>query len=335
MSLYETLSVSRDASGAEIKKAYLRLARETHPDKHMDDPEATTRFQSLGRAYAILRDDEKRKLYDETGMVDDEVGLNKDGAPWEAFWRDFYSRVTLDKLDALAKAYKGSDEELGHLKAVYLSAKASLRERATQWRAVQCTPSLPHPHSSYSQSVLNPLPPQFSHAHALSVAPPLGPPQGNFDKIMEEVMHSTLEDEPRFREILNRLISSGELPKYKAFSSESEAKRRKRQQQAEKEAAEAAEAAKELGLGRITGGGGEEGLRAALAVRQQAREEHFGSLIAKLSEKHGGTKSAGKKGVTKGGGKKGKGKHVPTADPLSDADFEAAQARMMAKAGRK
>ena len=64
MSLYETLSVSRDASGAEIKKAYLRLARETHPDKHMDDPEATTRFQSLGRAYAILRDDEKRKLYD-------------------------------------------------------------------------------------------------------------------------------------------------------------------------------------------------------------------------------------------------------------------------------
>ena len=283
MSLYETLSVSRDASGAEIKKAYLRLARETHPDKHMDDPEATTRFQSLGRAYAILRDDEKRKLYDETGMVDDEVGLNKDGAPWEAFWRDFYSRVTLDKLDALAKAYKGSDEELGHLKAVYLSAKASLRERATQWRAVQCTPSRPPP-----------------------------------------------------REILNRLISSGELPKYKAFSSESEAKRRKRQQQAEKEAAEAAEAAKELGLGRITGGGGEEGLRAALAVRQQAREEHFGSLIAKLSEKHGGTKSAGKKGVTKGGGgRKGKGTHVPTADPLSDADFEAAQARMMAKAGRK
>ena len=197
-------------------------------------------------------------------------------------------------------------------------------------------PLPPPPHSSYSQSVLNPPPPQFSHAHALSVAPPLGPPQGNFDKIMEEVMHSTLEDEPRFREILNRLISSGELPKYKAFSSESEAKRRKRQQQAEKEAAEAAEAAKELGLGRITGGGGEEGLRAALAVRQQAREEHFGSLIAKLSEKHGGTKSAGKKGVTKGGGgRKGKGKHVPTADPLSDADFEAAQARMMAKAGRK
>ena len=74
-------------------------------------------------------------------------------------------------------------------------------------------------------------------------------------------MHSTLEDEPRFREILNRLISSGELPKYKAFSSESEAKRRKRQQQAEKEAAEAAEAAKELGLGRITGGGGPQGHR--------------------------------------------------------------------------
>ena len=89
MSLYETLAVPRDASGADIKKAYLRLARETHPDKHRDDPAATERFQALGRAYAILRDEAKRRLYDETGMVDDDVVLNKDGAPWEAFWRDF------------------------------------------------------------------------------------------------------------------------------------------------------------------------------------------------------------------------------------------------------
>ena len=67
--LYATLGVSRDADAASIKRAYLKLARETHPDKNPGDADANDRFQALGRAYAILRDEEKRKLYDKIGAA--------------------------------------------------------------------------------------------------------------------------------------------------------------------------------------------------------------------------------------------------------------------------
>lgn len=52
-------------------QAYLRAARDTHPDKHVGDDGATERFQEVGRAYTVLSDPERRTLYDETGMVDE------------------------------------------------------------------------------------------------------------------------------------------------------------------------------------------------------------------------------------------------------------------------
>lgn len=55
-------------------QAYLKAARKTHPDKCTSDDQATERFQEVGRAYTILSDPERRKLYDETGMMDESVG---------------------------------------------------------------------------------------------------------------------------------------------------------------------------------------------------------------------------------------------------------------------
>ena len=40
-----------------------------HPDKNQDDPKATENFQNLNQAYKILIDDEKRKIYDQTGLI--------------------------------------------------------------------------------------------------------------------------------------------------------------------------------------------------------------------------------------------------------------------------
>jgi len=65
--LYEVLDVGHDASPDEIKKAYRKLARESHPDANPDDPEAEARFKDLSAAYEILADPDKRARYDRYG----------------------------------------------------------------------------------------------------------------------------------------------------------------------------------------------------------------------------------------------------------------------------
>ena len=58
-SLYEALGVERDASPADLRRAYLKLAAALHPDKNLGDAGATGRFQTLQKVYAILGDAEK------------------------------------------------------------------------------------------------------------------------------------------------------------------------------------------------------------------------------------------------------------------------------------
>ncbi|HET9152592.1 MAG TPA: molecular chaperone DnaJ [Solirubrobacterales bacterium] len=63
---YEVLGVSRDAEGAEIKKAFRRLARELHPDVNQE-PDAEDRFKEAAEAYEVLSDAERRRTYDAYG----------------------------------------------------------------------------------------------------------------------------------------------------------------------------------------------------------------------------------------------------------------------------
>ena len=65
---YDILGVSKEASGADIKKAYRKQALQWHPDKHKDEKEAAEkRFKEINEAYQILSDSEKRKAYDNFG----------------------------------------------------------------------------------------------------------------------------------------------------------------------------------------------------------------------------------------------------------------------------
>lgn len=69
MNLYDRLGVPRDANEAAIKKAYRKLAQESHPDRNPDNPKAEERFKEVAAAYAVLSDPERRSAYDEFGEV--------------------------------------------------------------------------------------------------------------------------------------------------------------------------------------------------------------------------------------------------------------------------
>ncbi len=64
---YDVLGVARDASAADIKKAYRTKAKELHPDRNKDNPDAESRFKEVNEAYDILKDADKKAAYDRFG----------------------------------------------------------------------------------------------------------------------------------------------------------------------------------------------------------------------------------------------------------------------------
>lgn len=66
---YEVLGVERDADARTIKRAFLKKAREVHPDVS-DDPDAEMKFKEVNEAYSVLSDEQKRANYDRFGTAD-------------------------------------------------------------------------------------------------------------------------------------------------------------------------------------------------------------------------------------------------------------------------
>eukprot|EP01035_Chromulina_nebulosa_P019832 gene19832-25780_t len=86
-SYYDLLEVPRNATSADIKKAYKKLAVKWHPDKNPQDPEgASEMFKKVAEAYETLIDPEKRRNYD---MIGEEI------PDMEDFHNDFHTRVNV------------------------------------------------------------------------------------------------------------------------------------------------------------------------------------------------------------------------------------------------
>lgn len=64
---YKILGVDKNIPQKDVKKAYLKRAKQFHPDLHPDDPKAKAKFQALNEAYDVIGDPEKRRKYDQYG----------------------------------------------------------------------------------------------------------------------------------------------------------------------------------------------------------------------------------------------------------------------------
>lgn len=81
---YDVLGLTRAATAAEIKKAYRKLARDSHPDLHLDDAEAEARFKAISAAHDLLKDPATRARFD-AGAID-AAGTER---PPRQYYRDF------------------------------------------------------------------------------------------------------------------------------------------------------------------------------------------------------------------------------------------------------
>ncbi|KAL2176156.1 uncharacterized protein P884DRAFT_261126 [Thermothelomyces heterothallicus CBS 202.75] len=160
--------------------------------------------------------------------------------------------------------------------------------------------------------------------------------EGDMDGVYESVMlSSVLEDDARFREIIDAAIAAGRVPRFDAYVRESKKSRQARVKAAKKEAQEADELAKELGVydklrgsGSSSGSGsgnkkGKKDSEAALAALIQRNQASRASALDKLAEKYGAVSKAGK-------GKKRGAKDLEEPD-ISEEQFQAIQAGLMKK----
>ncbi|KAK9473251.1 uncharacterized protein V1510DRAFT_110035 [Dipodascopsis tothii] len=255
---YECLGITKDASEADVRKAYRRLALIHHPDKSLPENReaAHTRFQEIAFAYGVLSEPERRRLYDETGSLEESAS----DFSWKEFFDQMYKRaITKEIIEEDKREYRESGQEREDILKFYATSRGSL------------------------------------------------------DVIFENVVHSdVLEDEERFRGIIDEAIDAGEVKAYKKYTGEAKAERVKRRRVAQKESAEAEEMAKKLKVDKVIGSEAE--LGALIRKRQAAR---MGNFLEDLEKKYSSGNPSSKKSKTTKSKSKAGSSSMPTEEEFA------------------
>ncbi|EEE37774.1 chaperone protein DnaJ [Rhodobacteraceae bacterium KLH11] len=105
---YEVLGVSKGASADEIKKGFRSKAKQLHPDRNKDNPDAEAQFKEANEAYDVLRDAEKKAAYDRFGHAAFENGMGGGGGrPGGGFGQGDFSSAFSDVFDDLFGDFMG------------------------------------------------------------------------------------------------------------------------------------------------------------------------------------------------------------------------------------
>ncbi|MDH3916137.1 MAG: DnaJ domain-containing protein, partial [Chromatiales bacterium] len=112
---YEILGVARNATDAELKKAYRRLAMKFHPDRNQDDDDAEARFKEAKEAYEILGDPRKRAAYDQFGHAGVEQAGGGPGGGFSAadafgdIFGDVFGDIFGGRRSGRSRVFRGAD----------------------------------------------------------------------------------------------------------------------------------------------------------------------------------------------------------------------------------
>jgi len=104
---YDVLGISKGASADEIKKAFRKKAKELHPDRNSDNPNAESQFKEANEAYDVLKDPDKKAAYDRYGHAAFEGGMGGGGRPGGGYGQGDFSSAFSDVFDDLFGDFMG------------------------------------------------------------------------------------------------------------------------------------------------------------------------------------------------------------------------------------